>query len=78
MKKPRRIANHHWVYPSPDHPEQEHKEPIFFGEHECATKMTAYSRKTVSRGFLRWLRFFVLLNEDRAIDLAGVKKEEGA
>jgi len=65
----RAIQNHHLIYASPEHPEQEEKVTIFKGEHELATKMKLYSKKTLSKGFLKWLRFFIILNEDRAIDL---------
>jgi len=75
MKKPRVIQHHHAIYSSPEHPEQEWMLPIFKGEHECASKINLYTRKSVSRGFLKWLLFFVLRNEDRAIDLENVRKE---
>jgi hypothetical protein len=76
MKKKRVIQRHHLVYPSPDRPEQEWTMPIFKGEHEISTKMQLYTRRSVSKGFLKWLLFFVLRNEDRAIDLDNIGKEE--
>ena len=76
MKKSRIIQRHHAIYSSPEHPEQEWMLPIFKGEHECASKINLYTRKSVSRGFLKWLLFFVLRNEDRAIDLENIEKEE--
>ena len=75
MKKSRIIQRHHAIYSSPEHPEQEWMLPLFKGEHECASKINLYTRKSVSRGFLKWLLFFVLRNEDRAIDLENVRKE---
>ena len=78
MKKPRVVQFHHLVYSSPEHHEQEWTEKIYKSEHLLATRMNWYCKKSVSRGFLRWLRFFILKNEDRAIDLAAVKEEEGA
>jgi len=76
MKKSRVIQRHHAIYSSLEHPEQEWMLPIFKGEHECASKINLYTRKSVSRGFLKWLLFFVLRNEDRAIDLENIEKEE--
>jgi hypothetical protein len=74
MKKERAINHHHLVYPSPEHPEQEWVLPIFKGEHEIATKMQLYSRKTVSLGFLQWLNYFNLRNWWRAVDLTKERK----
>lgn len=77
MKKPRIIQHHHAIYSSLEHPEQEWKLPIFLGEHECASKITWYTRKSVSRGFLTWLKYFIIRNWDRAIDLENIKKNGG-
>ncbi len=74
--KNRAVNRHHLIYPSPEHPSQEWVEQIFKGEHEIATKMQFYSQKTVSKGFLKWLLFFVLRNEDRAINLENIKEEK--
>jgi len=76
MKKPRIIQHHHAIYSSPEHPEQEWKLPIFMGEHELLGKMNLYSRKTLSRGFIQCLRYFIIRNEDRAIDLENITKEK--
>lgn len=75
MKKPRVIQHHHAIYPSPEHPTQEWTIPLFLGEHELASKITWYTRKSVSRGFITWLRFFILRNEDRAVNLEKIKEE---
>jgi hypothetical protein len=64
------------VYPSPEHPEQEYKLAMYRGEHELIGKANLYSRKTVSKGFLKALLFFVLKNEDRAIDLDNIKEQK--
>lgn len=78
MKKKRVVQGHHLCYPAPDHPEQEWVEKIYKSEHLLATRMNWYCKKAVSRGFLRWLRFFILKHEDRAIDLDALAKKEGA
>lgn len=63
------IQSHHLIYGSPEHPEQEEVVKVRKGEHRIATLMNAYCRKTVSKGFIKWLKFFICLREDRAIDL---------
>lgn len=68
MKK--RIVNrHHIIYPSADHPEQELVVNVWNGEHEIATKMQLYTRKSVSKGFIKWLDFYLAINRDRAKEL---------
>lgn len=69
MAKPRVTQKHHIIYPSPEHPEQECVVRIYKGEHEIASKMQLYTRKSVSAGFVKWLKFWLAVNEDRAIDL---------
>jgi len=76
MKKARVIHRHHQTYPSPEHPEQELIYSVYAGEHELLGKMNLYSTKTVSKGFLKSLLFFVLRNEDRAIDLESIKEQK--
>ena len=68
------IQAHHFIYPSPDHPEQEHKESVFKGEHHVITRLQWYTRKEVSLGLINWLKFFVVLNEGRAIDIDNIKE----
>lgn len=67
--RPRVIQRHHAIYGSPEHPEQECVVPIFKAEHLIATKMQLYLRKSTSKGFCKWLRIWLAVNEDRAIDL---------
>lgn len=63
------IQEHHLIYPAPDRPEQEETVMLTKGEHKIATLMQWYCRKKVSKGFIKWLKFFLALNEDRAIEL---------
>ena len=60
---------HHLIYPTEEHPEQECVVRIFKGEHKIATDMQRFLRKTTSKGFCKWLKFWLAVNEDRAIDL---------
>ena len=62
-KHNRVIQNHHITYT----PELTVK--IFKGEHRCITLMNRYSKRTVSKGFLRCLRRFIKENKDKAIKL---------
>ena len=73
MGKGRVVQDHHAIYGSPDHPEQECIVSIYKGVHKIATDMQRFLRKTTSKGFCKWLRIWLAVNEDRAIDL---KKEE--
>jgi len=68
MKK--RIVNrHHIVYPSEKHPEQEWKEVLYKGEHKVVSNLVWYTRKTISKGLIRSLEFFILRNKDRAVEI---------
>jgi len=60
----RATQNHHISYENP-----EWIVPIYKGEHEIATKMNLYSRKTVSQGFIVLMLDFIGKNFDRAIKL---------
>lgn len=66
----KRIINrHHLTYPSEDHPEQEWIEKLYKGEHLCMSKLTWYTRKTISKGLIKALKLFILQNEDRAEEI---------
>lgn len=69
MSKARVTQRHHLIYPSPEHPEQECVVRIYKGEHLIATNMQRFLRKSVSRGFVKWLKFWLAVNEDRAVEL---------
>jgi hypothetical protein len=69
MVKPRVTQAHHAIYGSPDHPEQECVVRIYKGEHKIACDMQRFLRKSTSKGFCKWLRIWLAINEDRAIDL---------
>jgi len=42
---------------------------VYQGEHECLTKIDRYSRRTLSLGFIRALKAWIVLNEHRAEEL---------
>lgn len=62
--KGRAVQYHHLSYENP-----EWAVPIYKGEHELATKMNLYSRKTLSKGFIVTMLDFIGKNFDRAIKL---------
>ena len=69
-KKAKKVVNrHHLVYGSEDHPEQEWIEKLWKGEHKCVSNMTWYTRKNISMGLIRALKFFILRNEARAREI---------
>ena len=62
--KGRAIQFHHISYENP-----EWIVPIYKGEHELATKMNLYSRKTLSQGLIVLMLDFIGKNFSRAIKL---------
>jgi len=60
---------HHIVYPSEKHPEQELTVKITKGEHRIASLLSWYTRKFVSKGFIKMLKIWIAMNEDRAEEL---------
>ena len=67
--KPRITQRHHAIYGSSDHPEQECIVRIYKAEHFIAGKMQLYLRKSTSKGFCKWLKIWLAVNEDRAVEL---------
>ena len=66
----KRVVNrHHIIYPNEKHPEQEWVEKLYKGEHKCVSNLTWYTRKTISKGLIKALKFFILRNEDRAEEI---------
>lgn len=77
MSKRRIIQNHHIVYAHPDHPSiREVKVATFKGEHFIIGKINLFTRKNLSAGFVKCLKVFIALNEDRAIDLEALSEAE--
>lgn len=69
MSKKRIVNKHHIVYPSEKHPEQEWIEKLYKGEHKVVSNLVWYTRKTISTGLIKALKFFILRNEDRAVEI---------
>jgi len=64
MKKHGRVIHRHHITYDP-----ELVVKLFAGEHQCIGLMQRYSKRTVSKGFLRCLRRFIKENKDKAIKL---------
>lgn len=65
----RKINNHHIAYGSEAHPEQEIVVPIFAGEHKILTLISWYEKESVSKGFIKALKHWIFMNEDRSEEL---------
>jgi len=65
----RKINKHHIIYASEKHPEQEIVVPIYGGEHKILTLIQWYEKVSVSKGFIKALKHWLFLNEDRAEDI---------
>jgi len=63
MAKPRVLQRHHISY------DPEIIATIYKGEHEILTKINMYTKKSLSRGFIRCLKTFIAIHEDRATEL---------
>lgn len=44
---------------------------VYKGEHNILTKIQWYTRKTVSAGFIRALKVFIALSENKTVELYG-------
>ena len=71
----RPIQNHHIVYENERHKQKEIVVPVFKGEHLILTKLQWYCRKKISKGFLKSLKVFIALNEDKGVDIDGKKEK---
>ena len=58
------IQGHHIIYDNKEG--QEVVVPVFKGEHKICTLMQWYTKGHVSKGFIKALKVFIVLNEDRA------------
>ena len=70
------IQPHHIIYGDGEHPTDEWFEPVYKSEHRIATLMQWYCLPTktrkgyrISKGFISWLKYFVLRYEEEAIEL---------
>ncbi len=66
MSKPT-IQRHHLVYAAPDHRQREETVLLYKGEHWAITQLQR--RTNISKGFVKALKYWLLINEDKAVDL---------
>jgi len=67
------IQEHHLIYENKEHKQGEVKSKIYKGEHWICTQLQR--RKYFSKGFIKFLKLIILLNEDKAIDLDEISNE---
>lgn len=64
------IQLHHIIYSHPNHSTQKDViVKIYKGEHSLLSRLDWYTRKSVSAGFIKALKVWLALNEDRAREL---------
>jgi len=61
------IQKHHLIYPSEKHKQPEEVVKIWKGEHFILTRLGWM--KKISKGFVKSLKLWILLNEDKAEEL---------
>ena len=66
------IQNHHIIYADEKHKQREECVKIFKGEHLLLTRLGW--RKNISKGFIKSLKIWLLLNEDKAVSLEDDRK----
>jgi len=68
VKNAKVIQTHHLIYENPDHKQREETVDLFKGEHWAITQLQR--RTNFSKGFIKALKHWILLNEDKAIDVS--------
>lgn len=63
------IQGHHLIYADDKHPKQEEKVNVFKGEHMILTKISWCTQNRCSKGFIKALKLFIILNEGHAEEL---------
>lgn len=61
------IQKHHLIYENEAHKQKEVTVLLYKGEHWAITQLSR--RKNVSKGFIKAIKHWLLLNEDNAIDI---------
>jgi len=76
MKKKAKLITqkHHLIYASEGHKQEEVTGRIYKGEHWIISQLQR--RRNVSKDFLKSLRLWELLNEERAVDLNKEKEKK--
>jgi len=61
------IQSHHIIYRNDEHKQKDVTANIYKGEHWLLCQL--HRRSNISRGFIKDVKVWLALNEDRAIDL---------
>jgi hypothetical protein len=67
------IQKHHIIYENIEHHQKEVVVPIFKGEHWISTNLNR--RKNISKGFIKYIKVWIVLNEEKAIDLESIPEQ---
>ena len=73
MKKNKIIQTHHIIYENTEHKQKEITVKIYKGEHWISSQLQR--RRYISRGFLKYLRHWIVIHEDEATNLNEVEKD---
>jgi hypothetical protein len=61
------IQKHHIIYKNDEHKQKDLTVDLYKGEHWCITQLQR--RKYITKGFIKALKFWILINEDNAIEV---------
>ena len=61
------IQTHHLIYENEKHKQKEEVVKLYKGEHWNITQLQR--RKKISKGYIKALKFWLLLNEDKGVEL---------
>ena len=61
------IQEHHIIYGNKEHKQEDEKVKLYKGEHWAITQLQR--RKNFSKGFIKALKVWILLNEEKAVEL---------
>jgi len=61
------VQKHHIIYENKEHKQKEEVVRIYKGEHWAITQLQR--RVKISKGFIKSLKYWILMNEDKAVEL---------
>jgi hypothetical protein len=65
------IQNHHIIYANKEHKQEDCMVMIYKGEHFVLTQLQR--RRNISKGFIKALKHWIILNEDKSKELNDVR-----
>lgn len=61
------VQEHHLIYNDEKHKQKEETAIVYKGEYWAITQLQR--RKNISKGFIKALKLWIVLNEDKAVEL---------